>query len=491
MSISKQFLSVSVWTAISRLLGFARDVLIASLMGAGRGADIFFAAFRIPNMLRNLFGEGALQASFVPMLVERKNNSEVNFANMAFSWLMLIMLLITIAAVIAMPLIMLIIAPGFSAEPGKLAEAIDVGRLLFPYSLLICAVGFLSGVLNANHRFALAAAMPAFLNIFMIAGAVGAWHFGWAVAPALSIAVLLSGAFQIWILWSRIRSGNFGLRLVRPRGSTDMKTLGRRMLPGIVGSGAYHINVMISTILASLTPGAVSWLYYADRMIQLPFAVIGLAIGTVLLTAISKALAEGDKQLATQHQNNAITNILFWTLPAFAGLAALAEPITRILFQRGEFTAFDTAQTAGAILLLSFALPAMSLSQVFEKTLFADKNTKTPAKIGILSILGGTIAAIALYPVMGFLSVALATSLSAWARLFMLARAAHRRDLFHLDSCTILNGLVFMAAAAMMYFGLKMFEVPNLIQLGALIAVAGGAYLVGMKLFLVFMKKPG
>ncbi|MDR0449379.1 MAG: murein biosynthesis integral membrane protein MurJ [Rickettsiales bacterium] len=492
MSIRKHFLSVSAWTAASRVLGFVRDVLIAGILGAGRASDIFFAAFKIPNMFRSILGEGALQASFVPMFVERDKADKTgaaDFASMAFSWLMAITLGITIVALIAMPLIMWILAPGFSAEPGKLEDAIYVGRLLFPYMILITSVAFLSGILNAANKFAMVAAMPALLNIFMIGGLLAAVKFGWQAAYALSFAILLSGAVQLWILWRRIRKGQFGLRLVRLKKSPDMKTLFKRMVPGIVGSGAYHINIMIGTIIASLTPGAVSWLYYADRLVQLPFAIIGLAIGTILLTSISKALADDNVAVAHVQQNRAILHILFWTLPAFAGLAALAGPIVKILFQRGEFTAFDTAQTASAIALLSTALPAMSLAQVFEKTFFAAKDTKTPVKISMQAILGGTAMAIILYPFMGFLSVALGTALSSWSRMLIMGRIAYRRGLFRLRAGTLGTAAVFALASAAMFAGLKSFEISDIFGLAAAIAVSGGVYLAAMKIFLKIAKK--
>ncbi|MDR0319701.1 MAG: murein biosynthesis integral membrane protein MurJ [Rickettsiales bacterium] len=491
MSIRKHFLSVSAWTAASRVLGFVRDVLIASVLGAGRASDIFFAAFKIPNMFRSILGEGALQVSFVPMFVEKRKQDEAkagDFANMAFSWLMAITLGITIIALIAMPFIMLVIAPGFGAEPGKLEDATSLARVMFPYLILVSSIGFMSGILNSANRFALAAAMPSLLNIFMIGGLMLAMRMGWQAAYALAFAILLSGVVQIWILWTRIRARQFGLRLVRLKKSPEMKTLFRRMGPGIVGSGAYHINIMVGTIIASLTPGAVSWLYYADRLVQLPFAIVGLAVGTVLLTSISKALSDNNPKLAHIQQNRAITHILFWTLPAFAGLAALAGPIVQILFQRGEFTAADTVQTASAIALLSIALPAMSLEQVFEKTIFAAKDTKTPVKVSMAGILGSALIAIGLYPFIGFLSVVVGTAATAWAKMFAMSFIAWRRGLFMLRRGTVIIGAVFAAAAAAMFIGLESIETTNLINLTAAIAIAGGAYLIGMKIFLKIAK---
>ncbi|MCL2629402.1 MAG: murein biosynthesis integral membrane protein MurJ [Alphaproteobacteria bacterium] len=489
MSIRKHFLSVSAWTSASRVLGFIRDVIIASLLGAGRGADIFFAAFKLPNMFRSIFGEGALHASFVPMFVESKNKE--NFANQAFSWLLVVTLGITIIGVIAMPLIMLLLAPGFAAQPGKLAEAIHIARIMFPYMLLICVAGFMAGILNAANRFALAAAMPAMLNIFLISGALIAVKMNWNIAVGLSVAVLLSGLVQVWILWSRIRKKQFGLRLVRLKRSPDMKTLFKRMVPGIVGSGAYHINIMVGTILASLTPGAVSWLYYADRLVQLPFAIVGIAMGTVLLTSISKAFADKNTELAHIQQNRAITHILFWTLPAFAGLAALAEPIVRILFQRGAFTNFDTMQTSNAIMILACALPAMNLEQVFEKTIYASKDTKTPVKISMIGITLSVAAALLLFPFMGFLSIVLGVALSAWFKMSVMARVAYKRGLFKLTPNTLLISAVFAAASVLMFSGLKFVEISSLFDLIIAMTIAGGGYLGLMRLFLIKLPKQG
>jgi putative peptidoglycan lipid II flippase len=484
MNLTRSFGSVSIWTAVSRVFGFVRDLIIATFLGAGRASDIFFAAWKIPNMFRNILGEGALQVSFVPMFLEKKKNerSATDFANMAISWLLAVSLGITIIAEIAMPLIMLVLAPGFSAEPGKLDSAIALGRVLFPYMILICCVGFLSGILNSKGKFALTASMPVVLNIFMIMGAMAAWKFNWSVAYGLSVAVIIAGVFQVALLWRRIQAKNFGLRLVRPRINADIKTLGRRIVPGIIGSGAYQINILIGTIIASLTPGAVSWLYYADRMVQLPFAIIGLAVGTVLLTSISTALADGDHIRVLAQQNKSIRHILFWTMPAFAGLVALAEPIIRVLFQRGEFTAFATQQTSVAIMILAFSLPAMSLAQVFSTTLYASKDTKTPVKISINSILIGTVISVAMFPLIGFLSVALGTVVSSWLRVILMGRVCYKRKMFAIQGRTVWAFVLYGGLAAAMFAALRFANIGGLIDLCVWIGAVGVGYLICAKL---------
>ncbi|MCL2369489.1 MAG: hypothetical protein FWC83_02330, partial [Alphaproteobacteria bacterium] len=281
MSNNKHIFQVGFFTGISRALGFVRDVLIANIMGAGFLSDIFLTAFRLPNMFRDWLGEGALNVAFVPMFGEHKGKKSqaAYFASNAFSWLMLGLLFITILMLIFMPLVIMGIAPGFAATPDKTELTILISRIMFGYVLLVCGMAFLSGILNAYREFAIAAAMPALTNVFMIGGllfAAVSVSVPVSVLFILSFAVLLSGIVQIIILWRRLKNRNFGLRLIRPRLTPKMKILFKRIGIGFIGTGFYQISMIVGIFIASFQVGAVSWLYYADRMVQLPFAMIGL-----------------------------------------------------------------------------------------------------------------------------------------------------------------------------------------------------------------------
>jgi len=485
MSLSSHIFKVGAWTGFSRVLGLARDLLIARVLGAGRLSDIFFAAFRLPNLFRDLLGEGALSLVFVPMFAKHKNRSKIGpfFASNIFSWLMAILLIITVIAQIAMPLIMWAIVPGFADDPEKMQMTVFVSRILFSYVILVCGIAFLSGVLNAFSDFARAAAMPAVLNMFMIGGLVLAMYLnaGEGAIYILSGAVLLSGVVQLGILWHRLIKRKFGLRIIRPRFTPGVKTMVRRIGLGFAGNGFYQLNILAGTLIASFQTGAISWLYYADRMVQLPFAVIGLAAGTVLLTSISDALNTKDFEKIYNQQNRVLRNTMMFTLPSMIGLFVLAQPIIQFLFEHGAWTSQATVAVAMAIMIQTFALPAMTTSQVFSRTLYAAQDVKTPVKISIVALIVGIAVMFALAGFIGYLAVPVGTVVSGYLRNAWLRYECRSRGLYRpsrsANFAIFIFGILSLAMGAGLWWAMSAELITGIFTLMLAIAAAAVVYL--------------
>ncbi|MBS7386740.1 MAG: murein biosynthesis integral membrane protein MurJ, partial [Alphaproteobacteria bacterium] len=435
MKLGKHIFGVGAMTGISRIFGFVRDMLIARVLGAGRLSDIFLAAFKLPNLFRDLLGEGALSAIFIPMYTDSKKDE--SFARNVFSWLMVGLLGITILFEMFMPLIVWLLAPGFDAVPGKMEMTVVISRIMFVYVIFVCGAAFLSAILNAFSRFLLAAFMPVLLNIMLIGALLIAMAWGTThVLYLMAGTVVLSGIIQFAVLWVRIRSRHFGLRLVVPRWTPRMKSLFKRLGVSIVGSGFYQITIIVGTLVASFQSGAVSWLYYSDRIVQLPFAMIGLAVGTVLMSSISNALAEKNMRSVYIQQNSSMRRSLMLILPCVAGLVVLAEPIIRYLFEYGAWTAESTRAVAHAIMIQALVLPAMLVSQIYSKTLYASQDVKTPGKTSMVSLGVAAVLYLALFPFVGYLAVPIGVVVSGYLKNYLLGRACRARALVHHDGRT-------------------------------------------------------
>ena len=305
MKLGKHIFGVGAMTGISRIFGFIRDMLIARYLGAGRLSDVFLAAFKLPNLFRDLLGEGALSAIFIPMYTDLKKDDA--FAKNVFSWLMVVLLGITLVFEIFMPLVIWGLAPGFADDPGKMQLTVQISRIMFFYVIFVCAAAFMSAILNAHSRFLLAAFMPVLLNIMLIAALAAApFYADGIILYVMAGTVVLSGVIQCLVLLGRIRRRHFGLHLVVPKWTPGIKSLFRRLTISIVGSGFYQITIIVGTLVASYQSGAVSWLYYSDRIVQLPFAMIGLAVGTVLMSSISNALADNNMRSVHIQQNSSL-----------------------------------------------------------------------------------------------------------------------------------------------------------------------------------------
>ena len=472
MKLGKHIFGVGAMTGISRIFGFIRDMLIARVLGAGRLSDIFLAAFKLPNLFRDLLGEGALSSIFIPMYADSKKDSD--FAKNVFSWLMLILLGITIVFEIFMPFIIWMLAPGFDADPGKIDMTITIARIMFVYVIFVCGAAFLSAILNAFSRFLLAAFMPVLLNIMLICALLCAMFFGSAhVLYLMAGTVVLSGVIQFGILWSRIRRRHFGLRIVVPRMTPGIKSMFKRFGVSIVGTGFYQITMIIGTFVASFQNGAVSWLYYADRIVQLPFAMIGLAVGTVLMSSISNALADKNMRSVYLQQNSSMRQSLMLIMPCVVGLFILAEPIIKYLFEYGAWTSASTTAVATAISIQVLVLPAMLISQIYSKTLYASQDVKTPVKTSMISLGLAAVLYLALFPVVGYLAIPIGVVVSGYVKNYLLGRACRRRNLVRVDTCTMRAIMAFGLWAAIVGMGLSLVSITSIWMLG--FAIAGYA----------------
>ena len=476
MKLGKNIFGVGAMTGISRIFGFIRDMLIARFLGAGRMSDIFFAAFKLPNLFRDLLGEGALSAIFIPMYTDMDKNQ--NFAKNVFSWLMVILLGITIVFEIFMPLIIWALAPGFSEDAGKMQLTVTIARIMFFYVIFICGSAFLSAVLNAHSRFILAAFMPVLLNIMLICALAGSiWYGNQYIIFVMAATVVLSGIIQFIILWQRIRHKHFGLRLIIPHWNNQIKNMLKRFGVSLVGSGFYQITIIVGTLVASWQSGAVSWLYYSDRMVQLPFAMIGLAVGTVLISSISKALTEKNMRSVYLQQNSSMRRSMMLIMPCMVGLFVLAEPIIRILFQHGAWGADSTHAVAIAIKIQCLVLPAMLISQIYSKTLYASQDVNTPVRTSVISLGVATIIYLALFPFIGYLSIPVGVVISGYVKNYLLGRVCRKRGLIKTDKKTLFAIFGFVIIAGILGVLLSNAHIANIWELGFAICIFGIMYL--------------
>ncbi len=437
MSLVRAVATVGGLTMVSRVLGFVRDVLIASLLGAGAVADAFFVAFRLPNLFRRLFAEGAFNAAFLPLFTGQHQAygpaAARAYAGQVLAVMLVVLVPFTVLLQIAMPWVVSAIAPGFDDRPEAYALAVEYGRITFPYLMMMGLVALLSGVLNAIHKFAAAAAAPILLNIVLIAALVVFVPLFDDAGMVLAWGVAIAGIGQF--LWLAIACGRADMlpALPRPRITPSTRRFGRLILPGAIGAGIIQINLWIGTVFASTIDGAVSWLYYADRVNQLPLGVIGIAVGVALLPMLSRQLRAGEDTAAMASQNRAIEFALFMTLPATAALVVIPTSLVDVLFERGAFTAADTAATAGALVAYAAGLPAYVLIKALQPGFFAREDTATPVKIAAASVAVN----IALTPLLmwpwGHVGIALATAIAAWLNAGLCALVLWRRGLIRAD----------------------------------------------------------
>ena len=434
----RSVLTIGGWTMASRVLGFARDILIASRLGAGPVADAFFVALKLPNLFRRLFGEGAFNAAFVPAfagaLVKEGPAAARDLAERMGTLLGLWLGLLTVIGLIFMPQVISVLAPGFAANPDKFALAVELTRITFGYLPLICLTALVSGVLNALDRFAAAAAAPVFFNLLLMAALVGLAPHVATPGHALAWGVLAAGFVQLGLVWVAARRAGMALGFRRPSLTPPVVVVLKRMLPGVLGAGVTQINLAVDVIIASLLPsGAVSFLYYADRVAQLPLGVVGAALGTALLPLLARQLRGGQILSAHRSMNRGVELALLLALPAAIGLAAAAGPIIGALFQRGAFGEAATAASAAALVAYAFGLPAFVLVKVFAPGFFARGDTATPVKVGLFAVALNLGLNLIFMGPLGHVGIALATSCAAWANAGLLAWLLGRRGHYVAD----------------------------------------------------------
>lgn len=412
-------------TAISRVLGYVRDAVVAYFFGATMSADAFFVAFRIPNLLRRLFAEGSLTIAFVPVFseyLEKKGKDEaLKMAGAAFRLLGLILAGVTILGVVFAPAIVKVIAPGFAQDPEKLALTVTLTRITFPYIFFIGLVALCMGILNTMRHFAAPALAPVFLNIAMIGSvALFASRFDPPIL-ALAIGVIIGGVLQLALQAPFMAKKGFSLFGELTLSHPGIKQVAILMGPAVFGAAVYQINIVVGTILASLLPsGSVSYLYYADRLTQLPLGVFGIALATATLPSLSRQAAKNDMAGLKDSFSYSMGLVFFISAPAAVGLIILGEPIVAFLFQRGAFDQEATRLTAQALLCYALGLCAFSGVRIVVSVFYALQDTVTPVRIAVISLAANIVFSLALMGPMLHAGLALATSLASVLNLALL-----------------------------------------------------------------------
>ena len=445
MNLTKALGSVGGLTLASRVLGLVRDTLFARFIGASFASDAFLIAFRLPNLFRALFAEGAFSAAFIPMFNHKVADPKgrglpdgVAFAEDSLSVLLPVLIGMTaLVELFAWPVTWLLTLGFRDATPERFAFVVMLCRLTFPYLLLISIVSLLGGILNSLHRFWVNAAAPILLNLTLIA-ALLLFHTPDPLLTARNqaIAVTVSGAFQLAWLWWACRQAGVRLRIKRPTLNPDVKRLMALIWPAAAGAGAVQINLVVSTALAAtlLPAGSVSYIYYADRLNQLPLGLIGIGLGTVLLPTISRQLGRGDEAAAMATQNRGMELALFLTLPATVALVVCGVPIVAALFQHGKFGATDSYYCAQALAAFSVGLPSYILVKVLTPGYYARADTRTPVRFATMSMAVNLVLNLAFIVPLRHMGPPLATAIASSVNVFLLYRTLRQRGQFTPDA---------------------------------------------------------
>ncbi|PIB23943.1 murein biosynthesis integral membrane protein MurJ [Amylibacter kogurei] len=415
------FVTVGGWTLISRIAGFAREILFANLFGSSATAEAFQVAFALPNMFRRFFAEGAFNMAFIPMFSKklRAGENAGEFANDALNALATILIALSVIAIFAMPWLVYAMASGFQGDE-RMDLAITFGRVCFPYILFISLAALFSGVLNASGKFAAAAAAPVFLNFILTGAMLYALWAGTDAGTALVWGVPVAGVVQLGIVWYAAEKLGLKIRPSWPKWTPELKKLAIIAAPAAMAGGVVQINLLVGRQVASYYDGAIQWLAVADRLYQLPLGVVGIAIGVVLLPTLSGQLQAGDDKAGQDAFNRATEFSLFLTLPSAVALVVIALPLVSVLFERGAFLHSDSLATAQALAIYGLGLPAFVLQKVLQPLYFAREDTKTPFYFALLSMIINAAIAIGLAYKFGFLAAALGTTAAAWAMVILL-----------------------------------------------------------------------
>ena len=498
-SLVKSVGTIGGLTMVSRIFGFARDMLLARVLGTGLAADAFQLAFTLPNTFRRLFAEGAFSVAFVPMYSralhgEGGEEAAEKFADDVLSVFLWVLLAFSGVMMIAMPGIVWLLARDFQDVPGKFDFAVFLSRVTFPYLALVSLVAMLSGLLNARSRFAPGAFAPVLLNIVLIGGIVTGWWLRGPggddriVATALAVAVSLAGVVQLAYLWWAVRRAGLKLHWRFPKFTPEVKKLGMLILPATFGAGIYQISQFVDTFFAtSLPQGSLTLLKLADRLNQLPLGIVGIALGTAILPMLSRHIHSGDASEAQRLQGNAFEIATLLTLPAAAALAICEPAFTAAFFVGGKFTAADGAIMAQIVMALVAGLPAYVIVKILNPGFFAREDTRTPVWTALASLIVNI--AINLYVVerYGIVGLAAATAVSASINCLLLYIILHRRGWFHFTARLagrIARQLVAVAAMAALLWWLMPMMAPyyagsvieRIWSLAALCAAGGGAF---------------
>ena len=455
----------SFYTLISRVLGYFRDILIAVFLGASIYADAFFIAFRLPNTFRRLFAEGVFNAAFIPSYAEENITSKANgkkFADDVLNLLIIVLLGVIFLVEIFTPTVVYLIAPGFYGDPEKFNLAVELTRITFPFLFFVSISSLFSGILNSNNKFAAAAAAPIILNIFLILSLFISFFFKLNFELNLSYAVTIAGLFQLIFLIFFTKhyykpSINFKIKI-----NSKIRFFFKKLLPSIFSSGVTQINILVGTIIASFESGAVSYLYYADRIYQINLAIAGIAVGTVALPELTKKIKIGNISEAMSIQNKSIELCLLLSVPASLGLVIASQQITSALFGYGSFLETDVISTAQALKYFGFGVPAFALIKVLSNFFFARDNTKIPFYISIFSVLLNIIISVTYFKELGFIIIPIATSIATWCAVIIYLIWLLKLKYLNITSIFYINFIKtiisVVAMSSLLYFLINFFE---------------------------------
>ncbi len=427
MKLLKAMATVGGLTGVSRILGFIRDVMTAAILGAGPVADAFIVALKLPNFFRRITAEGAFSVSFVPMYTKKReqegDDSADSFASNTFGVMCLILTPFVIAAMMAMPFIIGVLAPGFGEGSARHDLAVEMTRITFPYLLLISLSALLGGVLNAHNRFMPFAATPIVFNLTLIAALLWLEPRMATGGHALSWGLFAAGFLQVIGLMYFIKKCNIKIKFQMPKFDDDTKKLFALMGPGVLGAGIMHVNLFVDVIIAStLAEGSISYLYYADRLNQLPLGMVGIAVGTALLPMLSRAFAGGDVGEAKHLFNRSMEVCLLLALPAGVAMMVVAQPLIKSLFQYGAFDAEDAKTTALVLMGYAVGVAPYVAGKVLSTAYYARQDTKTPVKVAVICALINIGLSLILIKPFGVAGIAFSTGMVGWIQFVMLFR---------------------------------------------------------------------
>ena len=435
MNLLRALVTVSGMTLLSRVLGFVRDFVIARAFGAGLATDAFFVAFRLPNLLRRMFAEGAFSQAFVPILAEIRNRQGDQAAhrlvNRVASLLGLVVLVVSIVGALAAPLIIHLSAPGFVDDADKFALTVSLTRITFPYILFMSLVALAAGVLNTWSRFAVPAFTPVLLNLCFIGMALFAAP--WFDPPVLALgwAVFIGGLLQLGLQWPALRRIGMVPRFDLSLDDPGVRRILKLMAPAILGVSVSQISLLINTIFASfLDSGSVSWLYYADRLMEFPAGMLGVALGTILLPSLSRHHADADSRAFSDLLDWGLRLTLLLTLPAALALAMLAVPLITTLFMHGEFSAADALQTRSALIAYSVGLTGLILVKILAPGFYARQDIRTPVRIAIVTLIATQLMNLAFIGPLRHAGLALSIGLASCLNAGLLFRGLRRLQVY-------------------------------------------------------------
>ncbi|HUG45893.1 MAG TPA: murein biosynthesis integral membrane protein MurJ [Sphingomicrobium sp.] len=456
MNLIKAGGTIGGLTLVSRILGFVREMIFARIMGAGMAADAFTLAFLIPNLFRRLFGEGAFSQGFVPLFARRLDGEggmaeARRFAEEVQAVFLPLLILVTILFMIAMPAFVAVIAAGWRDDPEKFGLAVDLTRITFPYLIFISMVSLFSGVLNSLTRFAAAAFAPALLNVALITALLVVPSGGQQSAYALAWAVIAGGVVQLALLILATKRAGLTLKLLPPRMTPRVKELFVLILPATLGAGGYYLSQLFYAYFATTLPeGSLVYLSQADRLNQLPLALVGSALGTAILPAISRRIGAGEDRQAANIQGRATELAMLLAIPAAVALSVASGPIMTVLFEGGRFTAADAAISALVLSILVAGLPAYVMIKVLAPGFFARKDMWTPLWVTIGSLAVGVSANFVLVPAIGIAALAATTAGAAWINAIALYAILVRRGFFRFESWLVVRLVKQLLAAGVM-----------------------------------------